>query len=301
MNKKMINMLVKEIITVNVMQKRFVEKSIDSLTPEHRYDLDSYIQYCLKTGHSITFIAQCYNLLVKDTLNEQIYFKKHNTYRHSSYNEVSGSVYFNDDYMKQYMIGLALASFLWPNHVTINQLLTDTLPKEIDGLYLEIGPGHGFNFIHAIKTTRYSKFTGIDISPSSVELTKNILKSGFFGEFFNYDIIQQDFLSWNTNAKFDAIIMGEVLEHVENPVAFLKKIKNISMDTSYINITTCINTPAIDHIYLYRSLEEIENHVRSAGLCVKKTLSVPYGNTTLSESEAQSLPVNVAMILGNHA
>jgi len=290
--------LIDEIVAINKMQERFLQSSIKTLSKQDAHDLGAYIEFCIKTGHEISFLAQCYDLIVKDTLREQIYFKRNKRYRFSRLHEVVSSVYHNDSYMCKYMIGLALTTFLWPNHLAIKKLFSNTVPSTKKGTYLEIGPGHGFYLMAAFRNTIYSKFVGVDISPTSVNLTKNIIESGHFGDFANYEIIESDFLKCDAEIKFDAIIMGEVLEHVENPLFFLKRIKQVAADDSYIFITTCINSAAVDHIYLYRSIKDIEKQISSAGLIVKKRLLFPYKNQTIKESEDQELPINVAMVLG---
>ena len=72
----------------------------------------------------------------------------------------------------------------------------------------------------------------------------------------------------------------------------------MAADNAYIFITTCINSAAIDHIYLYRSVEDIQKQIISAGLTINKRLVVPYGNLSIEESENQDLPINIAMVLG---
>lgn len=293
-----VSSLVNEIVSVNKLQKGFLQSSLKLLSDEDLKDFNAYIKYCLKRGCDIAYLTCSYDLVVKDMLRQQVYFKRHNHYRYSRVDEVASSVYFNDDYMSKYMTGLALSTFLWPNHLAIKRFFVKTLPGDKSGIYLEIGPGHGFNLMTAMRNTMYSSFIGVDISPSSVDLTESILGCEYFGCFSNYEIVEGDFLKWRTTTKFNAIVMGEVLEHVENPLDFLKKINEIANDDTYIFITTCINSPAIDHIYLYSSAEEIEEQVDSAGLHINDSLFAPYVGTTMVESEKQTLPINVALVLG---
>lgn len=51
--------------------------------------------------------------------------------------------------------------------------------------------------------------------------------------------------------------MGEVLEHVENPHDFIGKMRELLADDGYAFLTTAINAPQPDHIYLFRNLEEV--------------------------------------------
>jgi 2-polyprenyl-3-methyl-5-hydroxy-6-metoxy-1,4-benzoquinol methylase len=195
------------------------------------------------------------------------------------------------------MTGLALTNFLWPNHIAMRKFFRNKLPRDISGSYLEIGPGHGFYMMMAMRDTSYSHFLGIDISPASVDLTNRILCDSTFGCFDRYEIVERDFLKWSTNQRFDAVVMGEVLEHVENPIDFLRRINEFANEKGFIYITTAINAPAVDHIYLYRSQDEVEEQIVSAGLRIKERLLSPYLGTTLEESKENNLPINIALIL----
>jgi hypothetical protein len=91
--------------------------------------------------------------------------------------------------------------------------------------------------------------------------------------------------------------MGEVLEHVEDPVAILRQITRVATPDSFIFVTTCMDSPAVDHITHYASMDEIAGHVEESGMKVRKQLLVPYGELTLEASQENRLPVTVAMIL----
>ncbi len=294
----LINTLILEIVAINTIQKKFLATSLQSLSEEDSILFDIYLKYCVEEkGKTLTYLAQCYDLIVKDTFSNQLYFKRHQRYKHSSYKEVESLVYRNDSYMSMYMYGLAISAFLWKNHTEMKSFFKDNLPKEQRGKYLEIGPGHGFHMMEAMQLSQYDYFLGIDISPTSVALTNSILSSQYFGDFHNYHVQECDFIQWNTEDRFDAVVMGEVLEHVEQPQIFLDKIYTITDENSHIHITTCINSPAIDHIYLFRDSLEIIKMVENSGFHVKQQLLVPYQETTLEESNKEKLPINIALVL----
>ena len=106
-----------------------------------------------------------------------------------------------------------------------------------------------------------------------------------------------DFLDGDFKGKFDAIVMGEVLEHVEKPDIFLEKITELSKKETFIFINTCINTPAIDHIYLFESIEDIETLFLRSGLNVRERLLVPYEEMSIDETMNRSLPLLTAFVL----
>ncbi len=290
--------LVAEITNINPLQSRFIAASLIELREAEHEDLMAYLSYAEKQNLDIDYLAQCYDLIVKDTLREQLYFQRHRRYRYSTFEEVANSVYFDDEYMQKYMHGLALTAYLWPNHRELHRYFSQSIPKNQRGNYLEIGPGHGMYMMTAMRESKYDSFDGIDLSPTSVAMTQALLDSGVFGQFDHYRVFEQDFLDGDSEPqKYSAVVMGEVLEHVEQPGVFLDRIREISTDDAYIFITTPINAPAIDHIFLFDSFESIQTIVLDSGLRIQDSLLVPYPGLTVEESMAQTLPINVALVL----
>jgi len=274
---------------------KFLEASLLQLPEEEIRELEDYIDFCLTQEVSIDFLIDSYITIVNDTFSEQLYFMKEKHYRYNSFSEVADKVYFNKEYMQKYMFGLAVTAFLWPNHAEIHRFFLKTLPLNKNGKYLEIGPGHGYYFMKAMKLSSYENFTGIDISQTSIDMTKSITEYFFQNVKEKTSFIVKDFLeNKQTENIFDAIVMGEVLEHVENPLDFLNKIVSMSNSETHIYLTTCVNAPAIDHIYLYRTTEEVENMINASGMIIKDKHYAPYAGKTIEESEQQMLPINVA-------
>lgn len=296
---KLVQELVASILARNPLQSSFIAQSLTGIRPDELDDLGSYVTFGLGRGLSVGYLAECYDLIVKDTLREQLYFQRHGRYRYSSFSEVADAVYFDDEYMRKYMHGLALTAYLWPNHRSLHRYFTGKIPADQGGRYLEVGPGHGMYMMSAMRISGYTAFDGIDISPTSVAMTRDLLESGCFGNFENYRILLQDFfVSDISHESCAAIVIGEVLEHVEDPGRFLVRASEIAIDGGFIFITTPINAPAVDHIYLFKSYDEIESLVIDAGLHVVDKLLVPYPELSVEESLDQRLPINVAMVLG---
>jgi len=290
--------LIEEIQKNNESHCRFLQNSLNQLTKEEEQILSSYITFLVQDGKSIPYIAECYNKLVTDVVKEQLFFLKHKRYRFSKFSDVESHVYYNDTFMEKYMIGLGISTFLWPQHLKIHRFFLKSLPLNAKGNYLEIGPGHGFFFMDAIKRSAYTFFEGIDISPKSVLLTNKMIKSNFFGGFENYSIVQADFTRFTPEKKYDAIIMGEVLEHVERPDFLLRKIHSIANYDSFIFLTTVINAPVIDHIYLFDSIESIEKMMSDAHFSIQEIFLAPaYDKYSIEDNLNKKLPIDLALIL----
>ena len=82
---------------------------------------------------------------------------------------------------------------------------------------LEIGSGHGF-FIESMYNNGYN-ITGIEISQEKRNLAKKITKAQILDIDINQNIPKM--------AKFNVIVLFHVLEHIVNPIEFLKKIRNL--------------------------------------------------------------------------
>ncbi|MDB4470720.1 class I SAM-dependent methyltransferase [Deltaproteobacteria bacterium] len=269
------------------------------ITKEELDHLDIYLDFCAHRGRNTPYLVQCYLTIVEDTLREQLYFKSNKKYRYNSFAEVAANVYFDEEYMHRYMYGLALTSFLWPNHVGLARFFKETLPQQKKGSYLEVGPGHGYYLMTAMSNCSFDNFLGIDISKASIQQTHDIAEH-FHPELKNrFKLKQADFITAEQLEpnSFDAIVMGEVLEHVEQPGSFLLRIAELAKKNAYIYVTTCINAPAIDHIYLWRDTDELEEMIRDNGLSIKHALRLPYDGKSLDESIQEGLAVNVAYAL----
>jgi hypothetical protein len=97
-------------------------------------------------------------------------------------------------------------------------------------------------------------------------------------------------------APFDAIVLGEVIEHVEQPLAFLRRAVALAGPDTWLHVTTCVNSPAIDHIYLFGTDAEVEAMLAEAGLDVQDRLLLGHATRTLEQSRADKLPINVAYV-----
>ena len=62
-------------------------------------------------------------------------------------------------------------------------------------------------------------------------------------------------------------------------------------------LTTCANAPAIDHIYLFRTVDEIEQLLAAAGYRVADRVVLPYGRKTVAESLRDGDTINYGALL----
>jgi len=224
-----------------------------------------------KENKDLPFAIDCYLRVCEDVIDEQLRFTETGNYSCSSFDEVNKRVYGNPEVMSYYMHGLLMSQYLWAHHYEILHFFFTNFSKFSGGVnyVLEVGGGHGLFTNEVISQLQPGyDYTMVDISETSIEMSKAFVKS----EAVNY--ILQDVYKYETGKKFDFIIMGEVLEHLEDPLGIMKKLHSLGADDVTAFITAPCNSPAIDHIYLFRNPGEIISLVNEAGWEVALDLRV---------------------------
>lgn len=294
----LIDDFVAKVVLLNPSHQSFLRDSLQGMRADAREALQGYLEYCVAKGLAMDYLVLSYNTITVDMQVEQIHFRRNKRYRFSTFAEVADRVYFDDDYMRRYMYGLAITSFLWPSHAAIHEFFVRTFPKGLTGTYLEVGPGHGYYFTQAAKMGCFERMLGVDISASSIALTRDIVAYTGIDSTQRVELIQSDFLAMpRSSESYSCIVTGEVLEHVERPGRFLQAVADLSTQDTHIYLTSCVNAPAVDHIYLFRDPSEIEEMAAENGLETVSRFYAPYPGLSFEESMAQVLPVNVAYIM----
>jgi ubiquinone/menaquinone biosynthesis C-methylase UbiE len=294
----LVSQLIEHISERNPVHGKHLDRVMPSVRGDEFAHLEAYLNYCIGSGLSLSYLADCYLLLVADAVNELVHFQREGNYRYSTFAEVASHVYFSKEYMDQYMYGVAISLVFWSSHREMHRFFEKTLPLNRTGTYLEIGPGHGRFLMSAMERSAFTRFLGVDVSETSIAQTRAVIEHFHPAPEGNVSLIVQDFHETSLPAgSCDAIVMGEVLEHVEDPARFLAKIRELAASDAHIFITTCVNAPQIDHIYLFRSLEEVSKLINSQGLRIVSEAAVPYEGKTLDQCVRQALPINVAYVL----
>jgi len=278
-------------------QRKFLACNAADLSDACRFHAEAYINYAIGEGESIDSLAEHYLRFVAMTCEEQLYFFREGKYRHSTLKEVEESVYGLPEYMRMYMYGLAISNFLWPQHRLLADFFGTYLDTVNGGEYLEIGPGHGWFFLQALSRGVFQRCLGVDISQSSIDMTKTMVEASAFSRKNEFSLEYSDFLTCEFDRCFDTIVMGEVLEHAEQPEMFLDRIAHILKPTGTSFITTCINSPAIDHISLFSSVDDIESMFAASGLSIRDRVYIPYTGKTVEQCQSKKMPINVGYIL----
>lgn len=228
---------------------------------------------------------------------EELEFLRSGHYRLSSFEEAFATVYSNDEVMAKYMDGLLLSQVLWSNHALMLNFYIDTFLANArrDGRHLEIGPGHGLLLALAAREGRFRELTGWDVSETSLQHTAKCLKR--LGVTTPTRLQEQNvFALGDVSEQFDSVVISEVCEHLERPVEALVALKKVMAPGGRIFVNVPINAPAIDHIYLLRTPEEVVDLVRQAGFGIETTCIAPAAGYSEAVARKRNATISVGVI-----
>lgn len=291
----MLNTIIERIEEKNSRHGKKLRANLTGLSDEFYSEADqffkSYESFADEVGKDLEFGIESYLKVVSDTLMEQIRFMQTGEYSCKSFDDAYERVYNNPEVMEYYMHGLLMTQFLWAHHFDILKFFRSSLSgidKEVKK-YLEIGGGHGLYLEEAIRIFgARNEYHMVDISKSSLEMAKSFVKSS------DVKFMLQDIYEYDVDIKYDFITMGEVLEHVEKPVELMQQIHRLLSDDGYSYITAPANAPAIDHISLFESSDDIRKIFTKAGFTVVDDISIYTEDT----KKAERLGLKVPMMYG---
>jgi 2-polyprenyl-3-methyl-5-hydroxy-6-metoxy-1,4-benzoquinol methylase len=250
-------------------------------------DDDRLDQYCRD------YIFLCGRLM-----EEEIFFRRHDHYRLSNFEDALSEVYSNREFMARYMNFLLLSHVLWDNHARamthFEQTYLPALPQGTD--HLEVGPGHGLLLHLAAATPGIASATGWDVSQASIDQARSCLKAMGTGD--DVQLTLQDLFDANRGAdgkRYGSVVLAEVLEHLEDPLAALRAMALHMRPGALLWIHVPINSPAPDHIYLLRTPEEAVALVREAGFEVLDSAFYPMTGQTLERARKHNLTISAVI------
>jgi len=205
-------------------------------------------------------------------LREQVQYSASGTYSKTSFEEAAAGVYLDDELMStMYLPGLFLTQAFWPVHVVLGSLFEDRfLPLIPDhGTAIEIGTGHGWTFTRTLQARESLRGAGFDFSPSSLRFTESLATANGVGA-DRFALERGDVIAGLPFPDAGAVcgVMGEVLEHVEDPVIAAKELRRCLVRGAAAFVTTAIDSPAIDHITNWPDAETVDAMLRDVGFGV---------------------------------
>lgn len=246
-------------------------------------------------GDQIPRVCEDYKWLCGEILEEELFFRRHDRYQLSTFSEAMEKVYGNHDYMAKYVNGILASQLWWRNH---SELLRFHRDKFIAGhggnfTHLEVGPGHGLFLYLAASSPNCERAEGWDVSDASLEATAGALRAMGIADRVK---LTKMHLMDATGPQFKSITFSEVLEHLEDPVAALRQLYSLLADDGRIFVNAPVNSPAPDHLYLFRTPEEVVEMMKSVGFKVEQTIYAPPTGATLERARKMKLSISTGVI-----
>ena len=259
---------------------------------------EKYEKYLKANQLTLDYGIDFYLKMIEAMLEERLAFIRNGTYSNTSFEEVEKNVYATPEVMSYHMHGLVLAQFLWFDQYERIKFFVDHLTKYFNSgkNYLEIGGGHGLYIYKALQLLPTNTiFDLFDISESSLKIAKGILDTNKV----NYYL--KNIFDFSNDDVYDFITIGEVLEHVENPKELLMKIGSHLSEDGVCYLTTPVNAPMIDHIYLFNEEQEIRDLLNDAGFEIMEEKIVISEKITAKKAIKFKVPIMYAAFIKKRA
>jgi SAM-dependent methyltransferase len=203
-----------------------------------------------------------------DATRLQMRFEKERKYIPKSYAEAASAVYHNGEYMRNlYLPGILLSQYLWPHHYNQQQFFhkkfIPLVRQARTKRFADVGIGTGFFSRLTLAADPEVTGVGFDISDHSLSYATMQIQS--FGFQKRWQAEKRNVITSPPAEKFNFVVSVEVLEHLEDPVTFIKALKAMLAPGGHAFITAAITAPNEDHIYLYNNCDEVLGELRQGG------------------------------------
>jgi 2-polyprenyl-3-methyl-5-hydroxy-6-metoxy-1,4-benzoquinol methylase len=238
-----------------------------------------------------------YAWMCEEFLKEELYFRRHGTYRLSTFKEAFDEVYNKPEYMGRYVRGILISQLIWTPHArAFDFFRTHFLTGNPEGSrHLEVGPGHGLFLYFASQAKNVSELEAWDVSKSSIAATQKALSK--LGVTRKISLIEQDVLAATAKPDaFDSAIISEVLEHLERPDLALKTLRASLRPGGRLFINVPVNSPAPDHIFLWKDPNEFVAWVEAQGFEIEAKEFYPVTGASLERAIRKKLSVSCIVV-----
>jgi 2-polyprenyl-3-methyl-5-hydroxy-6-metoxy-1,4-benzoquinol methylase len=247
-------------------------------------------------GNDLDRFVHGYRWMCEMVLEEEFEFRRTGAYRYSRFADALEKVYSAPEVMGPYMDGLLLSQVLWSNHQTVLDFYRRCfVPQVARGRHLEVGPGHGLLLWMALQG-RPAAATAWDVSRTSLERALHTIEQLGRPAEVAIALVEQDLYGSDATGRFDSVVISEVLEHVERPLEALQRLRERMPVGGCIFVNAPVNSPALDHIFLFRTPEELATIVEQAGFQVTHSVFAPASGLTERRARKMGFAISTAII-----
>lgn len=235
--------------------------SIKNFGDEFRRDATHILQFlhdlAPAVGKDFNQTLLDYRAYVENQVQEQKIFADKPEYRFSTFAEVEGIVE-GETFQKDNLFVLGFSYILSPYRYRLYRFVRESLNRYLEPgkRCLEIATGTGLDTYNAAQTG--AQVESYDLNPYS-STCLNLLgvqdKVSFSSKFYNFEDV----------GVYDHCLMIELMEHLERPQEYLQSLSRILKPGGTACVSFAMRMPQIDHIYLFRHMNEPKKMLYEAG------------------------------------
>ncbi len=237
-------------------------------------EFEQVVSALFPSREAVTAAVKGYATFAMHSMRLQAAFERDLVYKAKTHEQASSEVYFNEQHMmEEYLPGLLLSHFLWPHHYRQLQFFDSAFVQamRVAGAtsFIEVGIGTGLYSCLLLRKLPQVHGIGLDISPSSQAFTEAQVRA--LGMQDRYRVELRDVTAEPMQPPADWLVCVEVLEHLDDPVAFLRGLKRNMAPGGKAFITAALSAAHADHIYLYRNAGEVLEQLLEAGFSLEQS------------------------------
>jgi len=250
-----------------------IEEVVDTFGPDLALRMDATLAALFPERAQLERAVLGYAEFAVDALRLHAVFEKTGEYASKTYAAAAQEVYHSREYMMDlYLPGILLSHFLWPHHYRQREffeaMFMPIVRRAPDKRFYDVGVGTGYFSRLMLQHDAAAEGVGIDISAAAAEFTERHIAA--FGLQARHRMELRDVVLDTPDEPRPFVLSIEVLEHLDDPVTFLRSLRRILRPGGKAFITAALNAPNADHIYLYRSPLEVAGQIREAGFHVEQ-------------------------------
>jgi SAM-dependent methyltransferase len=235
--------------------------------------IEETLSHLFPSPESLEQAIKGYAAFALDAMRRQKRFEKELRYPPKTHAETSDEIYLNADFMmQQYLPGLLLSHYLWPHHYRqlafYEHAFLEAIRTQGVASFAEVGIGTGIYSRRLLQGLPDARGKGYDISPASKTYAERHIQA--FGLSDRFEVELRDVVT-EPVSPVKCLVCVEVLEHLEDPQAFLRALRAGLAPGGRAFITAALDAPNADHIYLYRKPEEVLEHLTAAGFTLEQS------------------------------
>jgi hypothetical protein len=223
--------------------------------------MEKFMRVLSNDSRNLHLAVESYLRMITEITLEQINFIRNGCYSNVSYAEVEKRVFADKEKFSSFKSALFISELLWPQHfqIFLRFIRLFEVYAEKTKSFADIGGSHGQYLSYLVDRHLIQKPVLFYTNPLSFDMVN------WFVPASGYEMMDEKSINENMGV-YDWITMGETLEHNENPAKYIDIALRILNREGYLFVTAPVNAPAIDHVYLFRSREEVLELFNDKGL-----------------------------------